>query len=321
MEQSIELIIDNGVDILIPIVVDKITVTINRFGSPSVLNFEVLKDEMLNFTEGNHVRLRVNDKNVFYGFVFTKKGDKSDKISVTAYDQLRYLKNKDSVNFVNITASEVIKRITKDFNLNLGYIEDTKYVIDSVAENDKTLFDIMCSALDKTLQGSKELFVLYDDFGKITLKNISSLMVDLVITENSGENYSYTTSIDSDTYNQVRIIHKDKATNIDGHYVVKSSENINKWGVLELVEKANSPEVAVHKANALLELHNKKTRKLTLSSLFGDLRVRAGSLVVVNLDLGDIILSNRMLVEKCKHTFDKDTHFMDLTLRGNGFSE
>ena len=41
-------------------------------------------------------------------------------------------------------------------------------------------------------------------------------------------------------------------------------------------------------------------------------------MIVAMLDLGDMQLSNLMLVEKCKHTFQENVHFMDLTLRGSG---
>ncbi|HBE9110555.1 TPA: cell wall hydrolase, partial [Clostridioides difficile] len=46
----------------------------------------------------------------------------------------------------------------------------------------------------------------------------------------------------------------------------------------------------------------------------GDIRVRAGCLIPVFLDLGDIKLQNYMLVEKVKHTFENNSHFMNLTL-------
>jgi hypothetical protein len=42
-------------------------------------------------------------------------------------------------------------------------------------------------------------------------------------------------------------------------------------------------------------------------------------MVAVSLDLGDMKVSNFMLVEKVKHTFKLDEHFMDLTLRGGEF--
>ena len=73
------------------------------------------------------------------------------------------------------------------------------------------------------------------------------------------------------------------------------------------------------KADALLKLYNKKTRNLKLTNVFGDNRVRAGSLIVVNLSLGDVTVKNFMLVEKCTHTYKESEHWMDLTLRGGEF--
>ena len=73
------------------------------------------------------------------------------------------------------------------------------------------------------------------------------------------------------------------------------------------------------KADALLKLYNSKTRTLKITNAIGDTRVRAGSMVVINLALGDINVKNFMLVEKVTHTFKLDEHFMDLTLRGGEF--
>ena len=42
-------------------------------------------------------------------------------------------------------------------------------------------------------------------------------------------------------------------------------------------------------------------------------------MVVINLALGEKKKKNFMLVEKVKHTFKLDEHFMDLTLRGGEF--
>ena len=70
------------------------------------------------------------------------------------------------------------------------------------------------------------------------------------------------------------------------------------------------------KADALLKLYNRKFKTLIMKNVFGDTRVRAGSSVIVNLDLGDTKVKNYMLVEKVKHIFKFQEHFMDLTLRG-----
>ena len=73
------------------------------------------------------------------------------------------------------------------------------------------------------------------------------------------------------------------------------------------------------KARALLDLYNQKTRNLQIKDALGDIRVRGGSLIVVNLNLGDVKLQNFMLVEKATHKFKNGEHFMDLTLKGQNF--
>ena len=95
--------------------------------------------------------------------------------------------------------------------------------------------------------------------------------------------------------------------------------NINRWGVLQYCDTVSEGENGEAKAKALLSLYNKKTRNLRITNAFGDIRVRAGSLLVVNLNLGDRKVENFMLVEKVKHTFRNGEHFMDLTLRGGEF--
>lgn len=69
----------------------------------------------------------------------------------------------------------------------------------------------------------------------------------------------------------------------------------------------------------MLKLYNQKTRNLRISNAIGDNRVRAGSMLVVNLNLGDKKVKNFMLVEKCTHTYKGSEHWMDLTLRGGEF--
>lgn len=265
------------------------------------------------------MRLSVNKKGVFYGFIFTKKTDKNNIISVTAFDQLRYFKNKDTYVYEDKTASELLKMLASDFNLQIGSVADTGYKIPSRVEDNKSLFDMIQSALDLTLQNAKEMYVLFDSCGKLTLKSMADMIVGLVIDEETAENYDYTSSIDSATYNQIKLMYDNEETGERDIYEVKSSENINKWGVLQFFEKLQKGENGKAKAEALLSLYNSKTRTLSINNALGDVRVRAGTMLVVALSLSDVKLGNLMLVEKCKHTFKNDEHLMNLTLRGGGF--
>ena len=309
----IELLIQNGSNIYAPIVEEGITWATERRGVPGQLNFNVVTDNSINFTEGNPVRLKVNDTNIFYGFVFTKKRNQDKIISVTAYDQLRYLKNKDTYVYKNKTANEVVKMIATDFVLQTGALENTSYRIASRVEENLTLTDIIHNALDLTTRNKKEIYVLFDDFGKLTLKNIKNMKVNILVDEETGESFDYTSSIDYDTYNKIRLTKDGKA------YTAMNKNNTNRWGVLQYFDTLEKGENGKAKAETLLKLYNQKTRNLTVSKVLGDVRVRAGSMVVVKLNLGDIVLSNWMLVEKCKHFFNLNEHSMDLTLRGGEF--
>lgn len=323
---NVELMISDtsGTKAFIPIVEEGVEWSIERRSTPGKLTFSLLKDDVISFQEGAAVRLKVDGKPVFFGFVFTKKRDREGIISVTAYDQLRYLNNKDTYVYENKTATQFVKMLAADFSLNTGTLEDTKFVIASRVEDNTSLFDMIENALDLTLQNTKEMFVLYDDFGKLTLKNIASMKVGesgtyLMIDEETGENFDYSSSIDDNTYNKIKLTYDNDETGKREVYIAQDSSHMNAWGVLQHYDTLQEGENGQAKADALLKLYNSKTRNLKITNAIGDTRVRAGSMIVVNLGLGDMNMKNFMLVEKVTHTFKLDQHFMDLTLRGGEF--
>lgn len=315
-----ELIINHNGSIQQPIILDDIVWTTERKGQPGKLAFSVYNDGLLKIDEGDHVSFRVDGKNVFYGFVFKRSWNKDKIISITAYDQLRYLKNKDTYIYKNKTATELIRMIANDFRLNVGVLEDTGYKIEKRVEDGETLFDIILNALDLTLENKKKLYVLYDDFGKLTLKDIESMRVNLLIDEVSGENYNFSSSIDGSTYNQIKVVYDNETTGKREIYITKDSSNINQWGLLQYFDTIDEKVNGQAMVDALIELYNKKENNLTLNNIVGDTRVRAGTSILVQLDLIDFKLQHWMLIEKAIHRFKKDEHLMDLTLRGGGLN-
>ena len=207
-----EILIQHGSTIQFPPVVEGAKLTWERKGTPGKLAFTVVKSAGLNFQEGDPVKLTVDGTPMFYGFVFTKSRDKDGTIDVTAYDQLRYLKNKDTITDEGLKASDLLKRIATDFRLNLGTVEDTGYTMETVVEENQTLFDMIQNALDETLLNTGKLFILYDDCGKLTLKDINSLKTDLLIDAEAAENFSYSSSIDDQTYNKIKLAFNNEKT-------------------------------------------------------------------------------------------------------------
>ena len=318
---SYELLIQHGSSIMLPPVVEGVTIEWERKGQPGKLTFEVVKTDGLSFQEGDPCRFSVDGTPIFYGFIFEKsrKGSSPKVIKCIAYDQLYYLKNKDTYVYEDKTAADVIRMVAEDFQLNVGSLEDTGYSIASRVEDNKTLFDIVQNALDETLKATGQMYVLYDDVGKLTLKSLGSMKINMLIDEEAAGDYDYKSSIASQTFDKIKLSYENTDTGVREIYIAQDSSNINQWGVLQYYEKLDSTANAQSMADALLDLYNTKTRTLRLQDVLGDIRVRAGTLLVVMLGLGDINVSNYLMVETAKHTFKDGMHLMELKMRGGTF--
>lgn len=309
------LTIQNGGRVFSPPVEEEIKIEWERTGSPGKMTFTTIKSPNMSFSEGDVVRFYYDNKPVFQGYVFTKKRDREGKIEVTCYDQIRYLKNKYTYVFEKKTATQIIKALCKDFGLKTGSMDNTAYVIPSIAEENKAALDIVLDVLEDTLLNTGNMYVLYDNFGELTLKNVSNMTSNTLIDKETAENFDYSSSIDDETYNSIVLYYKGDDEKIK-LYTASNASTIKQWGTLRYFEEVKNPTIGQNKANSLLKLYNKKTRELKITGAFGSTNVRGGTLIPVKLNLGDIVTNNFMLVEKVTHKFDKDHYTMDLTLEG-----
>ena len=112
------------------------------------------------------------------------------------------------------------------------------------------------------------------------------MKLGVLIDEDTAGDFDYKSSIASQTYDKIKLSYENKETGKREIFVAQDSSNINQWGVLQYYEKLDSTENAKAMADALLDLYNTKTRTLKLRDVLGDIRVRAGTLLVVMLGLG-----------------------------------
>ena len=114
----IELLIDNKNGNVWDIsgIVTSISWSTSRMGKPGKLEFTLIKnglfqDKKFKYSNGDVIRFRKDNFNVFYGYIFSIEGGKDESVRVTCYDQIRYLLSDDTYVFENYTAAEVLKRI------------------------------------------------------------------------------------------------------------------------------------------------------------------------------------------------------------------
>lgn len=203
-----------------PVIRDDIVLELERFGTPGKLTFTTIKSVTvdMSFQEGDRVIFAVAErkssgelsdyKGLFVGYVFNKRRDKQHHIEVICYDQTRYLKNRFSYVFENQTATQIITSICNDYGLKLGNLEDTKYAIPYLAEENAEAYDVILEAMEETLANTGEMYVFYDDAGTLKLRNATSMISDVMIQEDTAEDFDYETSIDRETYNSVVLYYK-----------------------------------------------------------------------------------------------------------------
>lgn len=301
-------------------IVSDISWKTSRAGKPSTLELTLVdsgiyQHSKFGISNGDIVQFSKDGIDVFYGYVFSLDTGPDQEIKLTAYDQIRYLLGNGIYALQDVTAGDVIKKIAKDYGLRIGMLEETEYRIPSLIQDDKKLLDIIMSAIGSELQFKGRQMAFYDDFGKLTLRNQESMLVDLVLGAGySLYDYSLKKSIDEDTYNTIFLYRDNKETGKRDFYPVSDKENVERWGLLHLYQKADDKANAAQiqeNANHLLKLHNREKLSLSVQAI-GDMRVRAGSFIYVLLDE---LQTQLFLVDQCNHKISGGEHTMSLDIK------
>lgn len=267
----------------------------------SKLEFSYVNENLI-IDNGSIVSFRYNDTDIFYGYVFKVNRNDPKTINVIAYDQLRYCKAKDSIVVMGDTITTLVSRMCNYFKLKKGTLVDSKYILATNVESDKTWLDIIYTAISDTLMNKGIKYCLRDEFGYIALRDIEDLKIDLVIGDNSlCYSFDYEKSIDDEFYNYIKFyVDSEKG---DPFIVKYDEKSVSKFGFLQYYENADSNSNISQineKAKILLKLYNREVETLSLRCL-GDTRIRAGS--SFNVVISDIKLSKPLIVKEVTHEF------------------
>lgn len=298
-------------------VTQKVTYTTNRNGSAGKLTFTYLQEKPINLTEGAKVQFYVDGKEIFLGFVFVIEQNRWGVVSVTAYDQLRYLKAKASYSFVGKRLGEIIQQIATDMQLQTGNLEDTGYVIPTLTKENTECLDIIEYGLQVTQYNTGKTFVFYDDFGKLSLKEAKNMMSDILIGNGSIiTDYSYKSDIDSDTYNQVKLVRPNKKTGQGDTYIFNDTTTIKKWGLLQKYEKVdeNLNEAQINQqGNIMMAYYDRVLKTISVDGVGGVPGLKAGAMAMFKIkDVPELSAGYYLLLDKVKHTFSDGEHTMSV---------
>jgi hypothetical protein len=289
---------------------------------PGKASFKLVNQQSdIRFSEGATVSIKLDGEKMFRGFVFARKRNKETNIpELTCYDQLRYLKNKDSYVFENMSSDQIFSRICSDNVLNYKIVDTSSYKCAPRSNDAVSYYEMIKNAFDDTLINSRKWFIVRDNYGVLEHVNITSLQPGIMLGDASGIlDFSYESSIDKDTYNQIKLYRDNKTTGKREIFIVNDTinggGNLKAWGILQLYEQVdeglNLSQIE-QKGRGMLALYNNVKRTLSINSI-GVPKMCAGSIFKCSIaDLGDTSINNYLLVTSCTHKISNNEHTMDL---------
>lgn len=250
---------------------------------------------------------------MFFGYVFTIGTDADENYQITAYDQLRYLKNKEVYTTSNMTSSDIFAKICNDFGLRYKIKIPSYYKPSPYLHDNKTLYQIIERGIQLSNINEKAQFFVKDEFGTLTWSEISYEKTNIQLGGGSMlTQYKYEKSIDNDTYNQIKLYRENENTGKRDTWIVKDSNNVKKWGLLQMLQKVddelNSVQVK-QTAENYLKVKNRQTETLKLTAE-GIKELRAGKGIKFILPREGI--DKWMWITNDSHIFTKYTHTMEL---------
>ncbi|QIG62536.1 tail protein [Sporosarcina phage Lietuvens] len=286
----------------------------NRQLNVSLANTRNGRTKAVAIAEGETVAFKWGNALLFVGIVFAIDTDISGGQSLTCYDSNVYLtKSNDIRKFTNKKASDIVRIIAKDFGIPVGKIADTGYVIPKLILRNKSLHEMILTALTVTRKQTGKRFFVGNVAGKLTLDTGADPKEKRYILK-AGANItgaSYARTIE-DTKTQVKVSggKKEKPTIA----VVKNDALRKKYGVMQHVEdmdeKATASQVKQRAATLLKEMAVINDKASVES--FGIQEVICGKGVYVIEPMTG--LTGGYFVTSDSHTFEGRLHTMSLEL-------
>lgn len=225
------------------------------------------KDCQTYFKLGDRVRVYLDGRCWFCGFIFTCDYKSDTSMSIIAFDYLRYFKSPlvygknqliDDQTKQGLVASDIFRKICQDLKIPFDIYTNCTIPITPQNYTQKSAFNILDFAITETLINSpkdnRKYYTYFhesffeDDFkkdmkeqevfktgGKVCWHLRNRLTVDAVINDDLVYDYEFKTTIDEQTHNEI-IVYKDQKTYLD-----KNGKTLKKGKKTGTQIKKNAP--------------------------------------------------------------------------------
>jgi hypothetical protein len=150
------------------------------------------------FNGGSHIKFEINNKPIFGGQIIKPTSKKNDFYNYEALDYKHYLLGEHTLNKKNITASSIVKLLSKKVSNLKWKIGKTKKKYPHIIFEDKTILSIINQLIWLEYKYAKNLILFNVDYDRnLTFKPYPPKMKGYIITEA----LEYENSLD---YNDVR---------------------------------------------------------------------------------------------------------------------
>lgn len=285
---------------------------------PTSVTIKLINRDKMSLPSGSILSVKADQLPLFLGYQFKREGGDDVQETLTFYDQLRYLQFKDTLVLGEKTIGELFSQLCNYKGLKHRVVNNvTNYRLPMKIYENKTIYSMLQDMLDEVFIATGTKLLIWDNFGILELRDVTTLKAKLFFGDGSLlTGYSFTQSIDDETFNIIKLIRENKETGKMEEVVEMSRPTIKLWGQLQYHAKVDEGvgDLRTHARN-LLVVHNREEKTLELDTI-GDFRVRAGIGIIVHVGgVKDIFGGAKYyIVESCTHTVE-ETHTMKLKLR------
>ena len=298
---------------------------------------------------GDIIKFRWSHHKIFYGYVFKYEVKEDNTVSVTCYDKERYLKNQDSIVWKAGTVADRFNNVCKRAGIKHKVVDKPTHKVAAEVCDGKTYFDMLKSAITKTLSATKHMYYVYCNYDVVELRRAPYKKLKIIIgSKSSITGFSYAVDI-NDTANVVKVIQKDvkksqsksatakqkkgngknqkttsakaktskkdEAKRTSFKSVSAKGDSTEQWGKLQVTvnkkNKANHAQM-VKQAKDELRKRNRANKELTVDCI-GNVDLVAGNAVTIKINDINKTLKNCPIL-KSEHEFGTD-YMCHLTMK------